>query len=222
MKIDFVSDIACPWCAVGLYSLERALQSVGAEIAVELHFQPFELNPTMPAEGEDAMAHLALKYGATPEQLTQMRQNLIERGSSVGFTFGERARVWNTFDAHRLMYWAQEQGNARELQHTLFCAYHTLGENTADARILLRCAGEAGLDTALAREVIASGRYADEVRQSEAHFQRLGIRAVPSVVIDDQHLIQGGQPPEVFEQALRRIAARNESQARNGGVSPGK
>jgi len=222
MKIDFVSDIACPWCAVGLYSLEQALQRIGTELAVELHFQPFELNPTMPAEGEDAMAHLALKYGATPEQLAQVRRSLIERGAAVGFTFGERARVWNTFDAHRLMHWAKEHGRARELKHTLLCAYHTLGENTADSAILLRCAGEAGLDTAMAREVIDSGRYADEVRQSEAHFQRLGIRAVPSVLIDDRHLIQGGQPPEVFEQALRKIAGQDETQARSGGLSPGK
>jgi predicted DsbA family dithiol-disulfide isomerase len=209
MKIDFVSDIACPWCAVGLYSLEKALSRLDAATPVELHFQPFELNPDMPAEGEDATGHLSRKYRLTAEQLAQNRQVIVERGAAVGFTFGKRERVWNTFAAHRLLHWAGLQGarQQRALKHALLRAYHGRGENPGARDVLLRLAGEAGLDIDLAREVLDSGRFADEVRAREDFYQQLGIHSVPSVIIDDRRLIQGGQPPDVFEQALRQIAA---------------
>ena len=208
MKIDFVSDIACPWCAVGLNALERALERLGDEVPVTLHFQPFELNPQMPPEGEDVVQHLSRKYGLPPEQLAKNREALRERGASVGFRFGERSRIWNTFDAHRLMHWAGLEGADRQraLKHALLGAYHTDGENPGATDVLLRAAAHAGLDPERAREVIESGAYADEVRAAERHWQQLGISAVPSVIIDDRHLIQGGQPPEVFERALRQLA----------------
>ena len=209
MKIDFVSDVACPWCAVGLNALERALESVGTDIEVELQFQPFELNPDMPPEGADTATYLANKYGMGPEQLARNRQNIRERGAAVGFEFGERPHVWNTFDAHRMLHWAGLQGPdfQRKLKHALLAAYHTNAENPGAHDVLERLASEVGLDSATAREVLASGRYADEVRSAERRWQQLGIHAVPSVVIDGKHLIQGGQPPEVFAQALRKIAA---------------
>jgi predicted DsbA family dithiol-disulfide isomerase len=206
MKIDFVSDIACPWCAVGLNSLERALERLGDEVSVQLHFQPFELNPQMPPEGEDTVQHLSRKYGLAPDQLAKNREALRERGASVGFTFGERPRIWNTFDAHRLLHWAGLNGKQRELKHALLRAYHGLGENPGAHDVLLRLAGEVGLDQEAAREVLASGRYAEEVRAAERYWQELGIHSVPSVIVNDRHLIQGGQPPEVFEQALRQLA----------------
>jgi len=207
MKIDFVSDVACPWCAVGLNSLEIALQRIGEEIPVEMHFQPFELNPGMPAAGEDIIEHLSRKYGASAEQLAASRQALKERGAAVGFTFGDRGRVWNTFDAHRLLYWAGLQGRQRELKHALLEAYHTRGQNPGDEDVLVQCAVQAGLDAVETRDVIQTGHYADEVRAAEAFFQRAGIRSVPAIIINEKHLISGGQPPEVFEEALRQIAA---------------
>ncbi len=210
MKIDFVSDVACPWCAVGLNSLETALARLGDGIAVELRFQPFELNPDMPPEGQDATEYLSRKYGLSPQQLAQNRAVLRERGAAVGFTFGERSRVWNTFDAHRLLHWAGLKGRQRELKHALLRAYHTEGENPGAHEVLLRLAGEVELDVAEAGEVLTSGRYADEVRNAEALWQRLGIHSVPSIIINDRHLIQGGQPPEVFEQALRQLAAQGD------------
>ena len=206
MKIDFVSDVACPWCAVGLNSLEIALSRLEGTVSAQLQFQPFELNPSMPPDGEDAIEYLSRKYGASREQLAASRRALRERGASVGFEFGDRVRVWNTFDAHRLLHWAGLQGRQRELKHALLRAYHTRGENPSAPAVLLRCAVEAGLDPAQAREVVASGRYADDVREREAYYQQLGIRSVPSVIVDDRHLIEGGQPPEVFEQALSQIA----------------
>ncbi len=207
MKIDFVSDVACPWCAVGLNSLEIALSRLDPAIPVELHFQPFELNPQMPAEGEDAVEHLSRKYGAAPEQLAKNRQHLRERGAAVGFAFGDRPRVWNTFDAHRLLHWAGLEGRQRELKHALLAAYHTRAENPGARDVLIEVAGEVGLDTARAAEILDSDAYTSEVRAAERHWQELGIHSVPAVVIDDRHLISGGQPPEVFEQALARIAA---------------
>ncbi len=207
MRIDFVSDVTCPWCAVGLHSLEHALAKLDKDIQVELHFQPFELNPDMAAEGEDAIEHLSRKYGASREQLAQNRQRIRERGAELGFTFGERRRVWNTFDAHRLLHWAGLQGKQRELKHALLSAYHTNAENLAAHDVLLRLAGAVGLDVEQARTVLESAEFSDEVRAREAYYHQLGIHSVPSVIIDEKHLIQGGQPPEVFEQALRKIAA---------------
>jgi len=207
MKIDFVSDVACPWCAVGLHSLEEALRRVGPELKVELHFQPFELNPQMPPEGEDTIEHLARKYGASPERLAQTREMLRQRGAEVGFTFGERPRIWNTFDAHRLLHWARLEGKQRELKHALLTAYHTHAKNPGSAEVLLQLCADVGLDVSRARAILAGDDYADAVRESERHWQSLGIHSVPSVIIDDRHLIQGGQPPEAFERALRQLAA---------------
>jgi predicted DsbA family dithiol-disulfide isomerase len=208
LKIDFVSDVACPWCAVGLNALERALERVGPELTTELHFQPFELNPTMPAEGADTVQYLSNKYGIGPEQIARNQAAIRARGAEVGFTFGTRARVWNTFDAHRLLHWAGQQGKQRELKHALLKAYHGDGRNPGAHDVLIELAGAVGLDAEAAREVLASGRYTDEVRAAEATWQQAGIHSVPSIVINDRHLIQGGQPAEVFEQALRQIAAQ--------------
>ncbi len=209
MKIEFVSDVACPWCAVGLHSLEKAIAEVGDAIPVELHFEPFELNPAMPPEGEDAIRYLSKKYGAPPEQLAKSRAAIRERGAAVGFEFGERPWVWNTFDAHRLLYWAGLEGEdkQRALKHALLSAYHTRAENPGSREVLLRLAGEVGLDVGRARTILDSDEYASEVRERERFWQERGIHSVPAVVIDGRHLISGGQPPEVFAQALRQIAA---------------
>jgi len=207
MKIDFVSDVACPWCAVGLNALEIALKRIGDDIPVSLHMQPYELNPDMAIEGVDASAYLASKYGLSAEQLAANRANIRARGAEVGFNFGDRTRVWNTFDAHRLLHWAGQQGRQRELKHALLRAYHGEGRNPGAKDVLLALAAEVGLDVEAARAVLESDAHAAEVRQAEAIWQQNGISAVPSVIINDRHLIQGGQPPEVFEQAIRQIAA---------------
>ena len=207
MKIHFVSDVACPWCAVGLSSLEIALERLGGDVPVELHFEPFELNPAMPPEGEDTIEHLSRKYGLPPAQLAKNRENLRQRGEAVGFTFGERPRIWNTFDAHRLLHWAGLEGRQHELKRALLAAYHTRAENPSDPEVLLRLVEEAGLDVRRARRILESDEFAAEVRERERHWQALGIHSVPAVVIDDRHLVSGGQPPEVFEQALRQVAA---------------
>ena len=210
MRIDFVSDVTCPWCAIGFTALERALERLGGEVPVELHLQPFELNPGMPPEGEDIVRYMGRKYGLTAEQVAERRAVIRERGAAVGFDFGPRMHVWNTFDAHRLLHWAGLEGRGRELKRALLAAYHGRGENPGSHEVLLRLAGEAGLDAGRASDVLEGGGFAAEVREQERHWQRLGIRSVPSVIVERRHLIQGGQPVEVFENALREIAAGRE------------
>ena len=207
MKITFVSDIACPWCAIGLASLEKALERIGSDIPFDLQVEPYELNPSMPKEGEETIPYLARKYGSTPEQLAQNRQRIVDRGAAVGFAFGKRPRVWNTFDAHRLLAWAAEEGKQWPLKRALLKAYHGDDENPSDPAVLTRIASEVGLDPARAAAILASDAYAQAVRDREAHFQQLGITGVPAGILEDQHLISGGQPPEVFEQAIRQVAA---------------
>jgi predicted DsbA family dithiol-disulfide isomerase len=207
LQIEFVSDVACPWCAVGLNALERALERSGVE--AELHMQPFELNPTMAAEGADAAQYLKAKYGMSDEQLAVNRTRIAERGAAEGFAFGTREHVWNTFDAHRLLHWAGiegQPGTQRALKHALLKAYHGEGRNPGAHDVLLDLAAQVHLPVDRAREVLERGEFADEVREAERFWQEAGIHSVPAVVIDRRHLISGGQPSEAFEQALRQIA----------------
>jgi predicted DsbA family dithiol-disulfide isomerase len=210
LKIDFVSDVVCPWCAIGLKSLEQALEKTRGEVEAELHFQPFELNPNMPPGGQGIDEHLAEKYGASPEQGEKTRAMIRQRGADLGFAFDmdKRSRIYNTFDAHRLLYWAGELGKQQPLEHELFAAYFTRGEDPGNYDTLVRAAQAAGLDGEQAKVVLSSGQFAAQVRERETHYQRAGIHSVPSIIINDRHLITGGQPPEVFEQALRQIAAQ--------------
>jgi len=210
IKIDFVSDVVCPWCAVGLASLQQAIDRLGDDVAVDLHFQPFELNPQMAAGGEDIDEHITRKYGSTPQQLAQNREAIRARGAALGFTFGTRQRIYNTFDAHRLLHWAALESHEKEmaLKQALLRAYFTDGEDVSSRATLTRIAAQAGLDAGRAEQILASDEYADDVRAQERYYTERGIRAVPSVIINDRHLISGGQPVEVFEQALRQIAAK--------------
>ena len=209
LKIDFVSDIACPWCVVGLRSLEQALTRLDGEVTADVRFHPFELNPHMPPEGQDIAEHIAQKYGSTPEQLASSQESIRARGAALGFTFdlNKRTRIYNTFDAHRLLHWAALEGRQHELKQALFTAYFTDGRNPSDPEVLIDVATQVGLDPARAREILDSDRYASEVRERERFYAQQGISAVPSVIVNDRYLIQGGQPVEAFEHALRRIAA---------------
>jgi predicted DsbA family dithiol-disulfide isomerase len=209
MKIDFVSDVSCPWCVIGLQSLEAALANLRGELDVDLHFQPFELNPQMGPGGQDIVEHLAEKYGSTPEQLERSQEMIRARGAALGFTFDmhKRRRIYNTFDAHRLLHWAAGEGKQQALKHALFAAYFTEGRDPSDHGVLAQIAERVGLDAMRARQILASDEYAKDVRARERFYSERGIHAVPSLVVNDGHLIQGGQPVEVFEQALRQLAA---------------
>ena len=216
LKIDFVSDVSCPWCVIGLKALDEALARVSDNITADLHFQPFELNPKMAPEGQEITEHITEKYGITPAQANANRENIRVRGAELGFKFsmaeepgGGRHRIYNTFDAHRLLHWAELVSPAMQkaLKEALFKAYFTDGQSPGSHEVLARVAGEVGLDVTKACEILASNVYADEVREREQFYLSQGVHSVPAVIINDRHLISGGQPVEVFEQALRQIAA---------------
>lgn len=209
LQIDFVSDVSCPWCVIGLKGLEQAVANAADAVTADIRLQPFELNPQIAAEGENLAEHIAAKYGSTPEQSAATRAMIAARAAELGFTMamGDGHRIYNTFDAHRLLHWAGIEGRQLELKHALFEAYFTHGRNPGDIEVLVDVATRVGLDATTAREVLASNRYAEAVRADEGFWQSQGVSAVPAVIIERKYLISGGQPVEAFEQALRQIAA---------------
>lgn len=206
LKIDFVSDISCPWCVVGLRALDQALEALGDEVSAQIHFQPFELNPNMPAEGQDIVEHIAEKYGSTPEQIEANRENIRARGAELGFEFaaGDR-RIYNTFDAHRLLHWAGLEGRQQALKEALFAAYFSDLKDPSNHRTLADIAQRIGLDRVRAEAVLASNEFAAEVREAEQLWVSRGVSSVPTIVFNDQYAVSGGQPVDVFMGAIRQI-----------------
>ncbi len=209
LRIDFVSDVMCPWCAVGLASLEQALARLGDEVQADLHFQPFELNPQIGPAGESVAEHLQKKYGLSEAQLAENQERIRQRGAELGFTFNVegRRRIVNSFNAHRLLHWAGIEGPQAQLKHALLRGYFTDGLDVSDHATLAELAASVGLPAERAHALLASHEFAAEVREQEQLFLRMGISGVPAVIIEQRHLISGGQPVEVFERALREIAA---------------
>jgi predicted DsbA family dithiol-disulfide isomerase len=206
LDIAFVSDVACPWCAIGLASFEQALARLKDEVDVKLHFEPFELNPDMGPEGVETIPYLMKKYGRTAEQVGETRARIRERAAAVGFDYGERKHVWNTFDAHRMLHWAGLEGRGLELKRALLRAYHGEGRNPGAAEVLVELAAAAGLDASRALAIVESDEFAAEVRERERHWRERGVSAVPTLIVDDRYVIEGSQSPEGYVQALRQIA----------------
>lgn len=211
LKIDFISDVVCPWCIIGLGGLDEALRMLEGTVSADVRFHPFELNPDMPPEGEPIGEHVRRKYGATPVQSAASRNAIRARAADVGFTItgGPDNRIWNTLDAHRLLHWAGLIGMAqqRTLKKALFTAYFTDSRNIADHAVLLDVAQTAGLDELEAAIILGSDRYANAVRIAEDTWRQNGISAVPTLIVDDRYVISGGQTAEVFAKALARIVA---------------
>ncbi|WP_426168164.1 DsbA family oxidoreductase [Sandarakinorhabdus sp. DWP1-3-1] len=209
MRIDFVSDVVCPWCVIGLKALEQALANANDVVTPEIHFQPFELNPEMPRAGQNVAEHIAQKYGADPERSRGTRDLIRSTAENLGFAMntGPDSRIWNTFDCHRLLHWAGEEGHQAELKMALFTIHFSEGRDLSDPQVLVDAAQAAGLDPETAREVLETGRYIDDVRRDERHWREQGITAVPAIIIDGKYLISGGQPVAAFEKAIRSIAA---------------
>jgi len=210
MRIDFVSDVSCPWCVIGLLGLEKALEGTADLIDADLHFQPFELNPDMPPEGRNVVDHLTEAYGAPPEEVAANRSVIRDKAEALGFTMpmSVEARLYNTFDAHRLLYWAGLEARQHMLKRALLEAYHSRSENPADHDVLIAAAEEAGLNGEAARAVVESDQYAQEVRQAEYLWQSRGITGVPAAIIDGRYLVSGAQPAEAYEEVIRQIAAQ--------------
>ncbi|HUL94760.1 MAG TPA: DsbA family oxidoreductase [Usitatibacter sp.] len=211
LDISFVSDVACPWCAIGLASLQQALGRVKGEIDTTVHVEPFELNPDMGPEGSDLVSYISRKYRRTPEQIAQVQAMIRERGAEVGFTFGPRKHVWNTLNAHRMLHWAGLEGRAVPLKSALLQAYHGEGRNPGDPRVLEELAGEVGLDRARAKAIAEGNEYESDVRARERHWLEMGVSGVPFVVVDGKYAIEGAQTPEAYERALRQIAKESKA-----------
>ena len=209
LKIDFVSDVSCPWCVIGLRGLQTALSRLADSVDADIVFRPFELNPTMRPEGQNIVEHITQKYGSTREQSAATRTMIRDRAAAVGFTMinDDDSRIYNTFDAHRLLHWARTLGAQQALKEALFELYFTNRGDPSDHEVLVQVATAVGLDPVEARAILSSDRYSDDVRKEEKFWQSRGINSVPAVVIDERHLISGGQPAEAFERALRDIAA---------------
>lgn len=207
LDITFVSDVACPWCAIGLASIDKALVGLRDEIEADIRVEPFELNPDMGREGAEVVPYLQRKYGRTAEQIAEAQARIRERGAEAGFAFGPRNHVWNTFDAHRMLHWAQLEGKGAQLKRALLRAYHGEGRNPSGRDVLLEAAKAVGLDPARAAAIVDGNEFADEVRDRERHWLRQGVSGVPFVIVNGKYAIEGAQPPEAFEQAFRQIAS---------------
>ena len=210
IKIDYVSDIACPWCAVGLGNLNQAIAQLSDQVDFEVHFHPFELNPNMPLGGQDAIEHLTEKYGLSVEQVKANQANIRTKALEAGFEFHPegRKRVYNTFDSHRLLHWAGEEFGPekqavlkKELLNTYFC----LAVNLDDQKNLIDAVTRSGLDKDRAQEVLKNNEFSKEVREEESTYTNAGISSVPSIILNDQYLLQGAQPPESFVNAFEQL-----------------
>lgn len=205
--IEIISDVSCPWCVIGYRALVQALDEMEAHDEFKLSWRAFELNPNMPPEGQNKDEHLQQKYGLTPQQGKANRQNLIDRGKSVDydFNFPEKGRVYNTFNAHRLIHWAAEYGLQTELKLALFDLYFQQGGNPNDDDQLLVCVKSVGLPVGKAREILNSDEGEREVRAEQALTQQQGVSAVPAFILDNKYLISGGQPKEAFIDAINEL-----------------
>ncbi len=211
IQIDIVSDVMCPWCIVGFKQLEQALGMTGVGAYVRWH--PFELNPDMPPEGQNLTAHLADKYGSTPEQSAANRTRLAELGQSLGFTFNfsDDSRIVNTFAAHQLLGWAQPQNKQHPLKMALFDAHFSQGQDVSDADVLIRVAETVGLDADAAREVLRSGSHAEETRAHQQFWTARSISGVPSMVFDGKYLLTGAQGTQTYAQMLQKVIAEKDA-----------
>jgi predicted DsbA family dithiol-disulfide isomerase len=208
LQLDIVSDVSCPWCIIGYNSLQIALKNLQGKVTANITWHPFELNPQMPKEGQEINEHLGQKYGINEQQINQNREMIKQRGLSVGYEFGNRGggRIYNTFDAHRLLHWAKLNQHQTELKLALFDLYFKASGDPSDHEQLLAVIANIGLDVNEARHILASDTYTEEVRAEQQHYQSQGISSVPAVVVNNKHLISGGQAPDVFEKALLQIS----------------
>lgn len=208
LDIEYVSDIACPWCVIGLRNMEAAFEAIGGEIEARIIFSPFELNPDMPPEGMDRADYFRAKYRLDPETAKRRGGEIRDRAAETGFAMntGEGFLILNTFDCHRLLHWAGEVGRQRDLKHALFAAYFSDGKDVSDAETLADIAASVGLDRSRAAAILAGDDYADAVRADEAKQRQRGIQSVPTIIVAGDYVINGGQSPAIFEKAFRHIA----------------
>lgn len=209
LQIEIVSDVSCPWCIIGYQSLSAAIKQLAPQTSASITWKPFELNPAMPADGEDMGEHLHKKYGSSQADFEQTRNMITARGAALGFQFNfrDKSRIYNTFNAHRLLFWSKKFNKQTELKLSLFGLYFTEGGNPSDVEQLLKVVEKVGLPMEEARKLFGTDLYAKEVREEEAKYQGMGINMVPTFIINEKYTVTGGQPVETFVEILEKIAA---------------
>lgn len=206
LRIDIVSDVVCPWCIIGYRQLEKALQVSGTDH--EIHWQPFELNPDMPPEGQNLREHVAEKYGTTKEQSEDRRLKMMEIGADLGFTFNfaDDMRMHNTFNVHQLLHWADQQGRMNDLKQALFVAHFSHRRNLSDNNVLADISAEIGFERSEAQRILAEQRFATEVRTAENDWVNKGISGVPAMIFNNRHLVTGAQGVDNYTRILAQLA----------------
>ena len=209
LKVDIVSDVSCPWCIIGYLSLSKALQRLEPKIVAHIAWKPFELNPNMPAEGQLLGEHLHEKYGSTKADIDQTRNMISARGAALGFEFNfkDDGRIYNTFNAHRLLYWVRQFDKQTELKLALFGLYFSEAGNPGNTEQLVKAAAKVDLPPDEARKIIESDQFVAEVRAEEAKYQSMGVSMVPTFIINDKYRLTGGQPVDEFVATLEKIVA---------------
>lgn len=210
LQIDIVSDIACPWCAIGYARLEQAMKELDGELDFHIQWHAFELNPDSSSDGEPILQALSRKYGRSEAEMEAAQRNMMDIAAELGLDFSRMQERYtrNTFDAHRLVKWAGDQERQTDMKMALFDAYFGHAADISDTEILVGCAESIGLDASQARKVLESDEYAEAVRADEAMYQQAGVSAVPAFIINQRHLISGAQEPETLINAFREIATR--------------
>ncbi|MFL1405964.1 DsbA family oxidoreductase [Marinobacter sp. M1N3S26] len=209
LQIDIVSDIACPWCAIGYARLQQAMDRLASDISFQIQWQAFELNPDASGDGEPILQALSRKYGRSPQEMEAAQADMMRIAEELGLNFSrmQERHTQNTFDGHRLVKWAGESGLQTEMKMALFDAYFGHAANIADHDVLRAQAEGIGLDGDQARELLASDRYADQVRQEEAYWQQAGVTGVPAFIVNQRYMISGAQEPDTLVAALRKVAS---------------
>lgn len=207
LKIDIVSDVVCPWCTIGYKRLEKAINELGIQDLVEIEWQPFELNPNMPAEGQNVQEHITEKYGATLEQQKESQQEMAAAGAVLGFTFDyfDEMRMSNTFDAHVLLEYAKEFGKQTELKMTLTKAFFSERKDVSKKEVLKQALLDVGLNVEEALSKLDNATARSEVTNKETYWKDLGVNSVPTVVFNRKSAVTGAQPVATFKQVLSEL-----------------
>lgn len=209
LKIDIVSDVVCPWCTIGYKRLEKAIQELGIEDKIEIEWQPFELNPNMPAEGQNVIEHIAEKYGSTLEQQRASQKHMTDAGEALGFKFDyyDDIRMANTFDAHILLEYAKDFGKQTELKMTLTKAFFSDRKDVSKREVLKEALLEVGLNAEEALAKLDSDDARIEVRNKQDFWKNMGVNSVPTIVFNRKSAVTGAQPVDTFKQVLSELLA---------------
>lgn len=211
ITVDIVSDVVCPWCYIGFKRLQLAIAEM-ENTEFELRWQPFELNPDLPEEGQDLQEHMSEKYGSTPAQSADSRQLLKAVGMSLGIEINHvpKARIVNTFRAHQLLHWAEHFGKSQSLMIAMFERYFGYGCNLNDIDELVKLAGKVGLSTEDAERILREETFRTVVRQKEAIWLQRGVRSVPTYIFNDKFAFSGAREPAEIVATLRSLGESGE------------